>query len=45
MVDLAAGGVDFDDVTLTLEREGVASFASSFHDALATLEQRRATLG
>jgi len=42
MVDLAAAGVDFDDVTLTLEREGVASFASSFHDALATLEQRRA---
>jgi len=42
MVDLAAAGVDFDDVTLTLEREGVASFASSFHDALATLEKRRA---
>jgi len=45
MVDLAAAGVDFDDVTLTLEREGVASFASSFHDALATLEQRRAEVG
>jgi transaldolase len=42
MVDLAAAGVDFDDVTLTLEREGVASFASSFHDALATLKKRRA---
>jgi len=45
MVDLAAAGVDFDDVTLTLEREGVASFASSFHDALATLKKRRAEVG
>jgi transaldolase len=45
MADLAATGVDFDDVTLTLEREGVASFASSFHDALSTLEQRRAEVG
>jgi len=45
MADLAAAGVDFDDVTLTLEREGVASFASSFHDALATLEKRRAEVG
>jgi transaldolase len=42
MADLAAAGVDFDDVTATLEREGVESFAASFHDALATLEKRRA---
>jgi len=42
MRDLAAAGVDFDDVTATLEREGVASFAASFQDALATLEKRRA---
>ena len=42
MADLAAAGVDFDDVTATLEREGVASFAASFHDAFATLEKRRA---
>lgn len=41
MAELAAAGVDFDDVTLTLEREGVASFAASFHDAFATLEKRR----
>src|SRR4029077_15750029 len=27
---LAAAGVDFDDVTATLEREGVASFTASF---------------
>ena len=42
MTDLAAAGVDFDDVTATLEREGVASFSTSFHDAFKTLEKRRA---
>jgi transaldolase len=41
MADLKSAGVDFDDVTATLEREGVDSFAASFHDALATLEKRR----
>jgi transaldolase len=40
--DLAGAGVDFDDVTATLEREGVTSFSGSFHDALDTLEKRRA---
>lgn len=44
MEGLAAAGLDFDDVTTTLEREGVDAFASSFHQALATLEQRRATV-
>jgi transaldolase len=39
---LEGAGVDFDDVTATLEREGVAAFAASFHDALETLEKRRA---
>jgi transaldolase len=39
---LAGAGVDFDDVTATLEREGVESFSASFHDAFATLEKRRA---
>jgi transaldolase len=39
---LAAVGVDFDDVTTTLEREGVASFSASFHDAFNTLEKKRA---
>ena len=38
--DLKASGVDFDDVTATIEREGVASFAKSFNDALATLEKK-----
>ena len=42
MTDLAAAGVDFDDVTATLEREGVESFAGSFNDARATFEKRRA---
>jgi transaldolase len=37
---LADAGVDFDDVTATLEREGVASFSRSFHDALDTLEKK-----
>jgi transaldolase len=42
MTDLAAAGVDFDDVTDTLEREGVESFAVSFTDAFGTIEKRRA---
>jgi hypothetical protein len=37
---LADAGVDFDDVTDTLERDGVSSFADSYRDALATLERR-----
>jgi len=40
--DLAGAGVDFADVTATLEREGVASFSTSIHDAFKTLEKRRA---
>jgi transaldolase len=40
MQELAAAGVDFDDVTATLEREGVASFSASFHDALDTLDKK-----
>jgi len=41
---LAEAGVDFDDVTDTLEREGVDSFAASFADAFTTIEKRRASL-
>jgi transaldolase len=37
---LAEAGVDFDDVTATLEREGVAAFSQSFHDALEALEKK-----
>jgi transaldolase len=40
--ELADAGVNFDDVTDTLEREGVASFSASFHDAFNTLEKKRA---
>ncbi len=44
MADLSAAGVDIDDVTATLEREGVESFAKSFNDALATLEKKSSEL-
>ena len=44
MADLEAAGVSFDDVTATIEREGVASFAKSYTDLLATLETRAAAL-
>jgi transaldolase len=37
---LAEAGVDFDDVTATLEREGVAAFSASYHDALSSLEKK-----
>jgi transaldolase len=40
MRDLAAAGIDFDDVTATLEREGVAAFSASYHDALDTLTKK-----
>jgi transaldolase len=42
MADLAAAGINFDDVTDVLEREGVDSFAASFTDAFGTIEKRRA---
>ncbi len=38
---LADVGVDFDDVTATLEREGVASFAQSYRDCLTALDRAR----
>jgi transaldolase len=41
---LAEEGIDFADVTDTLEREGVESFAASYRDALGTLERRTAEL-
>jgi transaldolase len=36
--DLAAAGVDYDDVTETLEREGVEKFAASFEQLLESLK-------
>ncbi len=44
IADLAGAGVDFADVTATLEREGVASFAKSFHDALDSLAKKATDL-
>ncbi len=41
---LAAVGIDLDDVARTLEAEGVASFAKSFDELLATLRERAAQL-
>jgi transaldolase len=36
--DLAAVGVDFDDVTEVLETEGVDKFIASWHDLQATVK-------
>jgi transaldolase len=42
--DLAAAGVDYDDVTDTLEAEGVEKFADSFRELLAGIEAKRGGL-
>ena len=42
--DLARVGVDYDDVTETLEREGVEKFSESFEDLLQTLGEKQAAL-
>ncbi len=44
MRDLADAGVDYDDLTATLEREGVDAFGRSYLDCLATLDKRRQEL-
>jgi transaldolase len=44
LAGLGDAGVDFTDVTDTLEREGVDSFADSYRDALTTIEKRRAEI-
>ena len=41
---LAAVGVDYDDVTATLEREGVEKFADSFRDLLDGVQAKRGEL-
>ncbi len=38
---LSAAGVDYDDVTNTLELEGVQKFADSMHELLAGIEAKR----
>jgi transaldolase len=42
--DLAAVGLDVDDVTLTLEAEGVQKFADSFVDLLAEVGGKHTAL-
>jgi transaldolase len=44
MAELAASGVDYDDLTATIEREGVDAFGQSYADCLRSLEQRAAEL-
>ncbi|MGH2968629.1 MAG: transaldolase family protein, partial [Solirubrobacteraceae bacterium] len=39
--DLAAAGVDYDDVVATLEREGVKKFADSFNELFSHIESKR----
>jgi transaldolase len=42
--DLAAAGVDYDDVTDTLEAEGVQKFSDSFDEILASIRSKRGAL-
>jgi transaldolase len=42
--ELAAAGVDYDDVTDTLEREGVQKFSDSFASLLEGIEAKRAVV-
>jgi transaldolase len=42
--ELAAAGVDYDDVTDTLEREGVEKFEASFRDLLDSLGAKLGSL-
>ena len=44
MDDLAAAGIDIDDVTAKLEVDGVKAFADSFDDLLASLGDKAAKL-
>jgi transaldolase len=45
LADLAEVGVDIDDVTNTLEEEGVASFSKSFDELLASLATKAESFG
>jgi transaldolase len=44
LVELAAAGVDYDDVTATLESEGVQKFSDSFSSLLVGIDAKRAAL-
>ena len=41
---LARAGVDYDDVTDTLEREGVEKFAEAFEQLMRSLREKQQTL-
>jgi transaldolase len=42
--ELASSGVDYDDLTDTLEREGVQKFSDSFASLLEGIDAKRAAL-
>ncbi len=42
--ELAAVGIDYDDVTATLEREGIEKFVASYRELIANLGEKRAAL-
>jgi transaldolase len=42
--ELAGAGIDYGDLTDTIEREGVGSFEQSYRDCLASLEKRAGEL-
>src|SRR2546427_4837137 len=42
--DLASAGIDYDDVVLTLEQEGVQKFADSFAELLEGIREKRGEL-
>jgi transaldolase len=42
--DLAAAGIDYDDVTETLEREGVQKFSDSFDELMDGIKSKRGEL-
>jgi transaldolase len=42
--ELSQAGVDYDDVTTTLEREGVEKFAASFEELMLALQGKRESL-
>jgi transaldolase len=43
-MDLHAAAIDYDDVTDTLEREGVQKFADSFDELLEGIRSKRGQL-
>src|SRR6185437_5665199 len=44
LMDLHAAGIDYEDVTETLEREGVQKFADSFDELLEGIQSKRGQL-